>query len=88
MNSFSINIQDDFIFDKHSVSDDFVFDKHSGELVGLIDLGADLNDIFRKNSCFDGKVPMICGIASSLKFSLGYFATCNATCGMLYPLMG
>eukprot|EP00795_Rhopilema_esculentum_P004986 gene4986-21354_t len=55
-----------------------------------------LHGIAKKSSGFDGKVPsvashalvfMICGIASSLKFSLGYFATRTATCGMLYPLM-
>jgi len=37
------------MFDEVSVKDDLVFDKNTGELIGFMNLGEDLNNMFRKN---------------------------------------
>ena len=37
------------MYDEISVKDDLVFDKNTGELIGFMSLGVDLNDVFRKH---------------------------------------
>ena len=83
-------------FDEISIKDDLVFDVHTGELVGFVNLGKDLNDIFAagvKNTDFTSSIAshalvyMVIGLASRLKFSIGYFGTRSFTSFMLYPLL-
>eukprot|EP00795_Rhopilema_esculentum_P017480 gene17480-9089_t len=79
------------MLDELSVQDDLVFNNSTNELVGFVNLGEDLNQIFKKKAtdsiASHALVFMVCGIASKLKFSLGYFATTTATAAMLYPLV-
>jgi len=81
------------MFDEVSVKDDLVFDKNTGELIGFMNLGEDLNNMFRKNQGAQNSVAshalvfIVCGVASQLKFMLGYFATCTATSDMHFPLL-
>lgn len=83
-------------FDEVSIKDDLVFDKHTGELVGFVNLGKDLNDLFgagASNTDFTASIAshalvfMVVGLASRLKFSIGYFGTRSLTAYMLYPLL-
>ena len=63
------------------IQQNLVFDKHSGELIGYVDLG----DPEKNFSTFDNEddlathvmVYYVRGLASDLKFALGYFATRN-----------
>eukprot|EP00794_Sanderia_malayensis_P008307 gene8307-9194_t len=69
------------MFDEVSIKDDLVFDSHTGDLVGFIDIGEDLNDMFHAGNSRDvttaiashALVFMVGGLSSRLKFSLGYF---------------
>ena len=82
-------------FDEVSIKDDLVFDKHNGELIGFVNLGKDLNDLFGADASTDftksiashALVFMVVGLASRLKFSIGYFGTRSVTSDMLYPLL-
>ena len=78
------------MLDELSVQDDLVFNSSTNELIGFVNLGEEMNQVFQNDvSCTvatHALVFMVCGIASRLKFSLGYFATTTATSGMLYPL--
>ena len=74
-----------FMFDEVSVKDELVFDKNIGELIGFMNLGEVLNDMFRKHQGAQNSVAS--HALSKLKFVLGYFATCTATPGMLFPLL-
>ena len=68
-------------FDEMKIRQNLVFDKHSGELIAYVDLG----DPEKKFSTFDNEddlathlmVHYVRGLASDLKFALGYFATRN-----------
>ena len=68
-------------FDEMKIQQNLVFDKHSGELIGYVDLG----DPEKNFSTFDNEddlathvmVYYVRGLASDLKFALGYFATRN-----------
>eukprot|EP00794_Sanderia_malayensis_P002527 gene2527-2922_t len=83
------------MFDEVSIKDDLMFDSHTGDLVGFIDIGEDLNDMFHAGNSRDvttaiashALVFMVGGLSSRLKFSLGYFGTQSATSYMLFPLM-
>ena len=79
------------MLDELSVQDDLVSNNSSNELVGFLNLGEDLNQIFKKKAtdsiASHALVFMVCGIASRLKLSLGYFTTTTATAAMLYPLV-
>ena len=83
------------MFDEVSIKDDLVFDIHTGDLVGFVDIGGDLNDVFGAGNSRDvttaiashALVFMVGGLSSRLKFSLGYFGTQSATSYMLFPLM-
>ena len=65
--------------------DDLVCNEDTGELICFINLGEDLNDLFKKEQGGKTSVAshalffMLCGVASSLKYSLGYFATSTAS---------
>ena len=80
-------------FDEMSIKDDLVFNSVSGELVGFVNLGDNM-DIFQSNSASNlaervaSKVLvfMVNGIASPLKCSLGYFATRSCTGSILFSL--
>ena len=83
-------------FDEVSIKDDLIFDKHTGELIGFVNLGKDLNDLFgadASNTDFTSSIAshalvfMVVGLASRHKFSFGYFGTCSLTAYMLYPLL-
>ena len=68
-------------FDEMKIQQNLVFDKHAGELIGYVDLG----DLGKNFSTFDNEddlathvmVYYVRGLASDLKFALGYFATRN-----------
>ena len=79
------------MFDELSVQDDLVFNRITDQLVGFFNLGDEENKLFWKeascNIAAHALVFMVRGIASRLKFSLGYFETTTATSSMLYPLV-
>ena len=68
-------------FDEMKIQQNLVFDKHSEELIGYVDLG----DPEKNFSTFDNEddlethvmVYYVRGLASDLKFALGYFAARN-----------
>ena len=68
-------------FDQMKIQQNLVFDKYSGELIGYVDLG----DPEKNFSTFSNEddlatyvmVYYVLGLASDLKFALGYFATRN-----------
>ena len=78
------------MLDELSVQDDLVYNNSTNELVGFVNLGDEVNEIFKKDAsstiATHALVFMVCGIATRLKFSLGYFATTTANSGMLFPL--
>ena len=64
-------------------------------MIGFVNLGKDLNDLFGADASTDftksiashALVFMVVGLASRLKFSIGYFGTRSVTSDMLYPLL-
>lgn len=85
------------MLDEVSIKDDLVYDQVTGELVGFVDLGKDVDDchvirnkeksIKTANVATHALVFMVTSIAARLKFSLGYFATTTATADQLFLLM-
>ena len=83
------------LFDEVSIKDDLVYDSTTGELIGFINLGDNVDefiDSFMKgelSSCVatHALVFMIVGLASDLKQTIGYFGTRGATADILYPLI-
>ena len=85
------------MLDEVSIKDDLVYDKVTGELVGFVNIGNDVDDchvirnkeesIKTANVATHALVFMVTSIASRLKFSLGYFATTTATADQLFLLM-
>lgn len=83
--------------DEVSIKDDLVYDRNTGELVGFVNLGKDVDDchiirnkeqsIQTANIATHALVFMVASIASRLKFSLGYFATTTATADQLFLLL-
>jgi hypothetical protein len=75
-------------FDEMKIQSNLVFDKHSNELIGFVDLG-DVNV-----AALDSPTTlashvlafMVRGVASDLKYILGYFSTENVTAYQLMPL--
>eukprot|EP00795_Rhopilema_esculentum_P008149 gene8149-14073_t len=78
------------MLDELSVQDDLVYNNSTNKLVGFVNLGDEVNEVFKKDASSTiatrALVFMVCGIATRLKFSLGYFATTTANSGMLFPL--
>ena len=72
------------------IQSSLVFDKHSNELIGFVDLGDDDVNIaaFDSHSVIASHVLafMIRGVASDLKYILGYFSTDNVTSYQLTAL--
>ena len=78
------------LFDEMKVQSNLVWDKHSGELVGYVNLGdPDIN--FATLEKVDeiashALLFMVRGITTTLKHTLGYFATAAVTAVQLFPL--
>ena len=68
-------------FDEMKIQSSLVFDKHSNELIGFVDLGDDDVNVAAFDSCSviasHVLAFMIRGVASDLKYILGYFSTEN-----------
>ena len=85
------------MLDEVSIKDDLVYDKVTGELVGFVNLGNDVDDCYTirnkeksigtPNIATHALVFMVTSIAARLKYSLGYFATTTATADQLFLLM-
>ena len=77
-------------FDEMKIQSSLVFDKHSNELIGFVDLGDDDVNVVAFDSCSvianHVLAFMIRGVASDLKYILGYFSTENVTSYQLMPL--
>ena len=77
-------------FDEMKIQSNLVFDKNTSELFGFVDLGEDDVNI----AAFDDPTTlashilafMVRGIASDLKYILGYFSTKNVTSFQIMPL--
>jgi hypothetical protein len=77
-------------FDEMKIQSNLVFDKHSNELIGFVDLGDEDVNV----AAFDSPTTiashvlafMVRGVASDLKYILGYFSTENITSYQLMPL--
>ena len=70
-------------FDEMKVQSNLVFDKHTNELIEFVDLGdEDVNA-----AVFDSPTTLaLRGVASDLKFILGYFSTQSLTSFQIMPL--
>ena len=85
------------MLDEVSIKDDLVYDKVTGELVGFVNLGNDVDDCYTiqnkeksigtPNIATHALVFMVTNIAARLKYSLGYFATTTATADQLFLFM-
>ena len=83
------------MFDEVSIKDDLVFDDSTGQLIGFVNLGQNMNefiDSFRKGElsksiATHALVLMVVGLASNLKQTIGFFGTRGATADILYPLV-
>ena len=85
------------MLDEVSIKDDLVYDKVTGELVGFVNLGNDVDDCYTirnkerstgtPNIATHALVCMVTSIAARLKYSLGYFATTIGTADQLFLLM-
>ena len=77
-------------FDEMKIQSDLVFDKHSNELIGFVDLGDEVSNVaaFDKPTTIATHVLafMVRGIASDLKYILGYFSTENLTSYQIMPI--
>ena len=77
-------------FDEMKIQSDLVFDKHSNELIGFVDLGDEVSNVavFDKPTTITTHVLafMVRGIASDLKYILGYFSTENLTSYQIMPI--
>ena len=77
-------------FDEMKIQSDLVFDKHSNELIGFVDLGDEVSNVaaFDKPTTIATHVLafMVRGIASDLKYILGYFSTENLTSYQIMPV--
>jgi hypothetical protein len=77
-------------FDEMKIQSNLVFDKHSNELIGFVDLGDEVSN----SAAFDTLTAiathvlafMVRGVASDLKYILGYFSTENLTSYQLMPI--
>ena len=77
-------------FDEMKIHSNLVFDKHSNELIGFVDLGDEEINV----ATFDCPASMathvlafmVRGVASDLKYILGYFSTRNITSYQIMPL--
>ena len=77
-------------FDEMKIHSNLVFDKHSNELIGFLDLGDEDVNV----ATFDCPASMathvlafmVRGVASDLKYILGYFSTTNVTSYQIMPL--
>ena len=72
------------------IQSNLVFDKHTNELIGLVDLGdEDVNAaVFDSPTTLASHILafMVRGVASDLKFILGYFSTQSLTSFQIMPL--
>ena len=77
-------------FDEMKIQSDLVFDKHTNELIGFVDLGDEVSNVaaFDKPTAIATHVLafMVRGIASDLKYILGYFSTENLTSYQIMPI--
>ena len=76
--------------DEMSIKSDLVYDNRSSTLVGYVDSSS--WKFSQQQNKYEDELAthvlsfMIVGITSSLKMSVAYFATKNATAGDLYPI--
>ena len=77
-------------FDEMKIQSNLVFSKHSNELIGFVDLGDEVSNAaaFDKPTTIAAHVLafMVRGIASDLKYILGYFSTENLTSYQIMPI--
>ena len=77
-------------FDEMKIQSNLVFDKHSNELIGFVDLGDDdINAaVFDTPTTLASHVLafMVRGVASDLKYVLGYFSTESLTSFQIMPI--
>ena len=77
-------------FEEMKVQSNLVFDKHTNELIGFVDLGdEDVNaTVFDTPTTLASHILafMVRGVASDLKFILGYFSTQSLTSFQIMPL--
>ena len=77
-------------FDEMKIQSDLVFSKYSNELIGFVDLGDEVSNAaaFDKPTTIATHVLafMVRGIASDLKYILGYFSTENLTSYQIMPI--
>jgi hypothetical protein len=78
------------LLDEMKIQGNLIWDKHSGELIGYVNLGdpdinfatlEKLDDLASHALMF-----MVRGITTTLKHTLGYFATADVTAAQLFPL--
>lgn len=78
------------LFDEIKVQGNLVWDKHSGELIGYVNLGVpDINFATLENIdeiATHALLFMVRGITTTLKHTLGYFATAAVTAVQMFPI--
>ena len=78
------------LLDEMKIQANLIWDKHSGELIGYVDLGdPDTNFATLEKSdhlASHALLLMVRGIATTLKHTIGYFATADVTAVQLFPL--
>ena len=74
------------LHDEMAIKSDLVFDRRSGEILGFVNVDTWSFDDFDKNLANHVLVFYIVGVTTSLKMSLGFFATRTATADEMFPL--
>ena len=78
------------LLDQIKIQANLIRDNHSGELIGYVHLGdPDINFVTFKKSdhlASHALLLMVRGIATTLKHTIGYFATADVTAVQLFPL--
>ena len=77
-------------FDEMKIQSNLVFDKHTNELIGFVDFGDDVNAaVIDTPTTLASHVLafMVRGVASDLKYVLGYFSTRSLTSFQIMPLL-
>ena len=78
------------LYDESKVQGNLIWDKHSGELIGYVNLGdPDINfaTLDKVNEIASHALLfMVRGISTTLKHTLGYFATAGVSAVQLFPI--
>ena len=72
--------------DEMKIQEDLVLDKNTGDLIGFVDLGSELNYFTLQQFASQVLVFLVRSLVSPLKFSLANFATNNAISVQFFPL--